>query len=190
MSTPHLSDDRLVEIYFTETPSAQEQQHLGACHDCDARHSHIAHLLDETTLAAHEDVEAAFPAERLARQQLQILERAEMAAGPARVISFPTVQSAGTTVSTRSRSTRWVAAAAVAGLLVGVAAGRAGRDFRTSGTRARFTAPVSQTTPQVIRVTAPISDDQFLSEIESAIESRGGGSLHALEELTPRAWDQ
>jgi len=191
MSTAHLSDDRLVELYFTETPSAQEQQHLGGCHDCDSRRSEMAHLLDETALASNEDVEAAFPADRLARQQLKIMELAESAAGPARVIAFPAGPAPSVTLGVRTRSTRWIAAAAVAGLVVGVVAGRAGRDFRPTGAQVRLdTRSVPPDGGQAVRVSAPISDDQFLFELESAIENRGGGALYALDELTPRAWDR
>jgi hypothetical protein len=38
-------------------------------------------------------------------------------------------------------------------------------------------------------VSAPLSDDEFLSAIDSAIDGRGGASLRALDELTPHAWD-
>jgi hypothetical protein len=36
-----------------------------------------------------------------------------------------------------------------------------------------------------------MSDDQFLFELENAMENRsGGGALRALDELTPRAWER
>jgi hypothetical protein len=179
-----------VELYFTDTPSAKEQQHLGHCHDCDGRRASMAHLLDETAQASAEDVEAAFPAERLARQQLQILERVEAVAGPARVIAFPAVPASAPGVISRSRpTTRWIAAAAVAGLVIGIVAGRAGRDPGQAGRDGRATlVQARQDAGQGIRtVSTPLSDDQLLIEIESAIESRSGGALHALDALTPRA---
>lgn len=199
MKTAHLSDDRLVELYFSDTPSAQEQQHLGNCHDCDRRRSATVHLLDETAQASAEDVESAFPADRLARQQLLIMERAEAAAGPARVIAFPATQVLETGGIDRTRSTtRWVAAAAVAGLVVGVVAGRAGRDFRPLGGLGRATSVQATQSVQsrqdalnIRAISAPLSDDEFLFELEAAVESRGqGGALRALDELTPRAWDR
>ncbi len=197
MKTAHLSDDRLVELYFTDTPSASEQQHLGACLDCDSRRTEMAHLLDETAQASAEDVEAAFPAERLARQQVAIMARAETVAGPGRVIAFPAGQPPSVGVISRTRSTtRWVAAAAVAGLVVGVVAGRAGRDIGSPGFNASLRqgrAPVTQTDqggPAVRTISAPLSDDEFLVELESAIDGRRGGALYALDQLTPRAWDR
>ena len=201
MRAAHLSDDRLVELYFTDTPSAREQQHLGHCHDCETRRASIAHLLDETAQAATEDVEAVFPAQRLARQQVQILERVEAMAGPARVIAFPAGSATNSTgLAARTRpTTRWVAAAAVAGLVVGLVAGRAGRELAPSarattirasadraGTVALTQARAEAMTPlRAIPVAA--SADDFLVEIAHAIESRSAGSLHALDALTPRA---
>jgi len=199
MKTAHLSDDRLVELYFTDTPSAQEQQHLGQCHDCDSRRAAILHLLDETAQASAEDVESAFPADRLARQQLLIMERAEAAAGPARVIAFPATQAPEPGVIDRARSTtRWVAAAAVAGLLVGVVAGRAGRDFRPLSWSGRGvsgpaiqTVQVRQDAQNIRAISDPLSDDEFLVELEAAVESGNQrGALRALDELTPHAWDR
>jgi hypothetical protein len=193
MMSAHLSDDRLVELYFTETPSAQEQQHLGSCAECDARRSGMAHLLDETALAAEEDLEAAFPADRLARQQLRILERAEAISGPARVIAFPAAPPASPGVVSRTRSTtRWIAAAAVAGLIVGVVAGRAGREGPTGMVAGpAMSQPLAQSQgPGIRTVSATLSDDEFLLELESAIESRNAGALRALDELTPRAGDR
>jgi hypothetical protein len=194
MKIAHLSEDRLVELYFTSTPSAQEQQHLGVCHDCDHRRSSIAHLLDEAGQASIEDVEAAFPAERLARQQMQILERAEASAGPGRVIAFPTAPAPLPGVISRtSPTTRWVAAAAVAGLVVGIVAGRAGRDFSLvtgTGGQPLVQAARQDAGPAIRTISAPLSDDEFLVELESALESRGPGALRALDELTPRAWER
>lgn len=190
MRPAHLSDDRLVELYFTETPSAVEQQHLGGCAACDHRRSRIAHLLDETGQAGVEDLEDAFPAERLARQQLQIMERVEMAAGPARVIAFPSAPAPSVTISSTRWTSRWVAAAAVAGLVVGVAAGRVGRTAPETARLSTPTAVRQDAGPGIRTVSAPLSaDDQFLVELESAIESRGG-ALYALDALTPRAWDR
>jgi hypothetical protein len=195
MRTAHLSDNRLVELYFTETLSAQEQQHLGACHACDSRRTQISHLLDETAQASIEDVETAFPAERLARQQLQILDRVDAVAGPARVIAFPAHPVASTPVTGRTRPTnRWVAAAAVAGLVVGVVAGRAGRSIGPSTPRG--TSPVQvarQVTPApkgIRAVSTQLSDDEFLVELESALGNQNTGALRALDELTPRVGER
>jgi hypothetical protein len=49
-------------------------------------------------------------------------------------------------------------------------------------------APVTQT-GGIRTVSATLSDDQLLGEIERAVNGRGGASLAPLDELTPRAWD-
>lgn len=192
MTKRHLSDDRLVELCFTETPSAQEQQHLGACPQCEQRRVATARLLDEVGQASVEDADAAFPAGRLARQQVRIQQRIEEETRPARVIAFPAAPAPSTTplVRTTRPVTRWIAAAAVAGLVVGLVAGRAGQSRQPSGTFAsnqvtRGAAGV----PTLRAVTAPLSDDEFLGAIEAAVEGRGGDALRPLDELTPRAAD-
>ena len=188
MGTSHLSDDRLVEIGRTETPSAIEQQHLGSCGACETRRASVAHMLDEAWQAAVEDADAAFPAERLARQQLRIMQRIETEVRGARVIAFPATHAQEPRPSRVRPASRWIAAAAVAGLVVGLLAGRIGVD----GRRAAFTQQSS------VRAAAPVpyravsvsaSDDELLGQIETAIDGRGGTSLRPLDDLTPRAWD-
>jgi hypothetical protein len=189
MGSSHLSDDRLVEIALTETPSATEQQHLGSCGACEARRAGVAHTLDEVWQAGVEDSDAAFPADRLARQQLRILQRIESDVRSARVIAFPAAQAAEKSPSRVRPASRWIAAAAVAGLVVGLLAGRMGFDGRRAPALQQASArPASVTTPY--RAVAAISDDELLGQIETAINGRGGASLLPLDELTPRAWEE
>jgi hypothetical protein len=191
MTHRHLSDDRLVEIGLTDTPSSHEQQHLGACGACETRRAGIAHMLEELAVASREDADAAFPADRLARQQLRILQRVEHEGRPARVIAFPAAPHetpAGVIARTRPAS-RWIAAAAVAGLLVGVLAGRMGEQGRALGAPERVTARSVAPAAGIRTVGTTISDEELLGQIERASEGRGGASLRALDDLTPRAWD-
>ncbi|MGE0445474.1 MAG: hypothetical protein AB7P99_09615 [Vicinamibacterales bacterium] len=196
MKSSHLSDDRLIELGATGTPSSSEQQHLGACAACEAQRAANARLLEELSIAAHEDSDAVFTAERLARQQTRILQRIEQEVRPARVIAFPAASEvAPVVVRRRPQASRWIAAAAVAGLLVGLAAGRlgpetrralgGGRQVAASAPRAVGTGATSGLRP----VSATMSDDDLLGEIERAINGRGGASIRALDELTPRAWE-
>ncbi len=193
MITSHLSDDRLVDIGLTETPSGLEQQHLGACAPCETRRAAIAHMLDEVSQAAIEDADAAFPAERLARQQMRILERVEHEGRPAKVIVFPAGQAPDSVLHRNRPAVRWIAAAAVAGLVVGLAAGRFGQlgapAFEAQQGTNRPAATQFRNEPQLRAVTATLSDDELLGQIELAVDSRGGSSLRSLDELTPRAWD-
>jgi hypothetical protein len=192
MKHTHLSDDRLVELAMNECPSGDEQHHLGACTACEQRRVETARLLDESFISAREDADAAFTAERLARQQSRIFERLALEDRPARVIAFPAAPEGSPIMVPRTRpASRWVAAAAVAGLVVGVAAGRlAPETFRALGGGSQVAVaappPVVQTTRSAA---ATLSDEQLLGEIELAVYRSGGQSLLALDELTPRAWE-
>lgn len=198
MKSSHLSDDRLIELGATGTPSSSEQQHLGACAACEARRAANARLLEELSIAAHEDGDAVFTAERLARQQTRILQRIEQELRPARVIAFPAAADvAPVAARRRPQASRWIAAAAVAGLLVGLAAGRLGPETRRAlggGRQVASTAPAARAVgtgaaPGIRPVSTSMSDDDLLGEIERAINGRGGASIRALDELTPRAWE-
>jgi hypothetical protein len=190
MNNRHLTDDRLVEIGLTDTPSANEQQHFGSCSACEARRAGIAHMLDEMSQAATEDADAAFPADHLAQQQRRILERIDLEPRPARVIAFPTSHPHDTAVSRIRPASRWIAAAAVAGLVVGLVAGRFGHDT-SRGVLTAAAEPRSATTASAFRAATvvTISDDELLGQIEMAVDGRGGASLRPLDDLTPRAWE-
>ena len=190
MISRHLSDDRLIELGLTGNPSAPEQQHLGACPVCESRRAATARVLEEVSIVAHEDADEVFTAERLARQQSRIFQRIDHEGRPARVIAFPAAQEAPSVVSRTRPASRWIAAAAVAGLVVGLAAGRLAPDTRRALGGGRQTTTVVTTAPaQALTAATPLSDDQLLGEIELAINGRGGPSLQPLDELTPRAWE-
>lgn len=191
MSSRHLSDDRLVEMSLASGPSSAEQQHLGACPACEARRADLAHLLGEIAQAATEDAEAAFPAGRLARQQFRVMQRIEQEGRPARVISFPARQPEERAVLRAHPASRWIAAAAAAGLIVGLVAGRVGPQAgrgspaRASRVAARSAAP----DPGFRAVTALMSEEELLVRIELALDARGGAALQPLDDLTPHTWD-
>ena len=198
MTQPHLSDDRLIEVCMLEAPSTAEQQHLGACARCDARRVRLQMLLDDAAGTAAAEADAAFPPERLARQQARILTHLLHDGRPARVIAFPAGHPHEPMVSRTRPSTRWVAAAAVAGLVIGVIAGRFGHDYsfvrpsvahviaRASGD-AELRAAGS--TGTIREVSAAVSDEEFLSQIEGAIDGPAAAALQPLDDLTPRAWE-
>src|SRR5581483_1954979 len=129
MIRSHLSDDRLIEVCVLEAPTPVEQQHLAACARCDARRSRLQSLLDDVSVTAAEAADAAFPPERLARQQARIMAHLQYEGRPARVIAFPAGHAHAPIVSRTRPASRWIAAAAVAGLVIGVIAGRVGHDF-------------------------------------------------------------
>jgi hypothetical protein len=44
-------------------------------------------------------------------------------------------------------------------------------------------------TGSILEVAAAVSDEEFLSQIEFAIDGPAGAALQPLDDLTPRAWE-
>ena len=200
MTASHLSDERLIEVCVLEVPSPAEQQHLSACARCDARRIRLQRLLDDVSETAAAAADAAFTPERLTRQQARILAHLQREGRLARVIAFPAGHAPHESVVSRTRpGSRWIAAAAVAGLVVGVIAGRFGHDYsfgRPGAARVIVARTAEQpelratgTTPTILEVTASISDDEFLNQIEMAIDAPAAAALQPLDDLTPHAWE-
>jgi hypothetical protein len=198
MKANHLSDDRLIEVCMLDALSASEQQHLSTCARCDARRVRLQRLLDDVSEAVNAGADAAFPLERLNRQQTRILARLQHEGRPARVIAFPAGHASHEPIVSRTRpASRWIAAAAVGGLVVGVIAGRFGHDysFPRPGSRVIVTRTVEQPelrapgTAAIREVAASISDDEFLNQIEIAIDAPAAAALQPLDDLTPLAWE-
>ena len=198
MKVNHLSDDRLIELSMLEAVSTTEQQHLSACARCDARRVRLQRMLDDVSDTATAAADAAFPPERLARQHSRILAHLQHEGRPARVIAFPAGHAQHEPTVSRTRAgSRWVAAAAVAGLVVGVVAGRFGHDYGRPGASRVIVARTGEdpeiraagSTGAIREVTASISDDEFLNQIEMAIDAPAAAALQPLDDLTPRAWE-
>ena len=199
---PHLQDERLFDCYYAErrgdAPDPPIAEHLTDCDACRRRFYELSQFLAALRTEADAELEAAFPPERIRAQQQEIARRLESVGRAARVISFPgrvIAQQANT--STARMATRWIAAAAAAGLFVGVAAGTAfnfgGRlDF---GRSARFN--VGQTARQRISSSVPAvlapavasvstaADDAFMSDLESALDRPHTSELTVFDALTP-----
>jgi len=195
MTQLHLSDDRLIEVCLLEAASIAEQEHLGACARCDARRARLRTLLDDVSGAAVTEADAAFPPDRLARQQARILSQLQHDGRPGRLIAFPAGHAHEATVSRTRPSTRWIAAAAVAGLVIGVLAGRFGHDYsfgRPGGTRIAVTrsadAPELRT-GAILEISTAVSEEEFFSQIEIAIDGPAAAALQPLDDLTPLPWE-
>jgi hypothetical protein len=168
--------------------------HVGECAQCRARYDAFADWLSDTRAAAIGEAEEVFPAERLAAQHAQIVRRLEALERPARVIAFPRFSHGA--VAVRRGPQRWIAAAAAAGLIVGLGAGEL-RDFRRAvhrGAPAGYLSgpplsPVTQTAGGVLQPVVLTSDDAFLYDSEEASTSSRVEALHALDALTPLVRD-
>ena len=189
----HLSDDRLIEVCLESAPARGELLHLDSCVECQARRADIARMLDDVSQVASDEADAVFPAERLARQQARIVQRLEHEGRPGRVIAFPAGHGSDPFVLRTRPAMRWIAGAAAAGLVIGLLAGHLSNFsvIRPAGraTQLAVVARPDAATPTLHAVATTISEDEFLGQIDLAIEGSGSTSLRPLDELTPRVWE-
>ncbi len=179
----HLSDDQLIELCLGGAHAVH------GCASCEARRAELAALLDEVAAAAMQEADAAFPAERLARQHARILQRVEQDGRPGRLIAFPGHAQEPSTPRVRPR-TRWIAAAAAAAFVIGLLAGHLAHDMPGRTTVAAVARPTDSAQPGLRAVATTFSEDEFLGQIEMAADSPGPDSaLRALHDMTPRAWE-
>jgi hypothetical protein len=183
----HLSDDQLIELCLDAGVHP-----LTECASCEARRAGLAALLDEVSDAAAHEADAAFPADRLTRQQARILQRLEQDGRPGRLIAFPFHGLDPATPRIRP-ATRWIAAAAAAAFVIGLLAGHLAHDMpattrASAPSAARATDAVQSSTLRAVATT--FSEDEFLVQIDLVADSPGPGTaLRALHDVTPRAWE-
>jgi hypothetical protein len=189
----HLSDDRLIEVCLESAPAHGELQHLDSCVECQGRRADIALMLMDISQAAADEADAVFPAERLTRQHARILQRLEHEGRPGRVIAFPAGYGSDAYVLRTRPAMRWIAGAAAAGLVIGLLAGHLAHDFSVirpgRAAQLAIAARPAPDVPTLHAVATTISEDDFLGQIDLAIEGSGSTSLRPLDELTPRAWE-
>jgi anti-sigma factor RsiW len=188
----HLTDAQLIDASIGHAASDEHAQqcieHVEHCGECRTRHESMRAMMADASSAATAEAEAAFPVERLTRQYDRIMERVEQMSRAGRVISFPAAFDRVTPPSAANGS-RWVAAAAAAGLVVGLLGGHLTHDLRvqpSSGMPGR--TPATTARAAIVPVTQPAEDD-LLGQVEVAFEGRGPSALRPLDALTPVAWD-
>ena len=194
----HLPEERLFDSYLAERSGAPIDppgaEHLADCAACGTRYAELSSFMDTLRRDGDAEADAIFTPEHLRLQQEQISRRIALVGRPARVLSFPGRIVRRTIDASQSRTApRWVAAAAAAGLFVGVAVGASfqwrsqldgRRTFLSDSSRAR----TQRLTPVATRGTAPAdvaSDDAFLSDLEVALERPHTRELMAFDALTP-----
>jgi hypothetical protein len=198
MRSAHLDDDALVAIWTDEATSGvrQAHPHLESCPACRARFAELSAWLQNMQIDATAEADEHFSPERLVAQHALIFRRLEAAERPARVIAFP--RFAQPLTSRTSHASRWIAAAAAAGLIVGVGVGQL-MDLRHPFT------PQPQSLTARAHVAGPgtrggvelsgsplndIRDAAFLSELDASLSRASVPELRALDAFTPRADDQ
>jgi hypothetical protein len=191
---PHLIEERLFDCYLAESrreaidpPTAE---HLTDCAPCAARYADLVSFMDSLRTEGSAEADEIFTPERLRVQQQQIARRLRNVGHAARIISFPGRFVRRTLTSSTSRTPRWIAGAAAAGLFVGVALGAAyqrgpwsqsiGTSFaRQASTRLNPGATRGYSAAQLA------ADDAFLSDLEVALERPHTRELIAFDALTP-----
>ena len=181
----HLSDDQLIELCLGDGTHP-----VADCASCEARRADLVALLAEVSDVANHEADAAFPADRLARQHARILQRLEQDGRPGRLISFPGHAQEPATPRVRP-GTRWIAAAAVAAFVIGLLAGHLAHDIPGATTGVPVVRAIDTAPPSTLRAVATtFSEDEFLVQIDMVADSPGPGTaLRALHDVTPRAWE-
>jgi hypothetical protein len=178
----HLSEDDLVAVWLDARPDA----HLDVCAKCAARYAALAAGMEGLQSDAADEADEIFTPDRLSAQQAHILRRLEAAERPARVIAFPGARRIASAPAPRVR--RWVAGAAAAGLLIGLAAGTA-LNFLPDGSTTLRQASAPLAAPTTNARSSDISDDFFMMEADLAVGSRGVPALAGIEAATPLGRD-
>lgn len=188
MNERHLSDDRLIEICVSGPAQPVESAHLVGCSACELRRVSIVQILQELDEAATSEADAAFPPERLERQQARIAQRIDQDGRPGRLIAFPSSQP--TTVMRSRPHVRWAAGVAAAAFVMGVVAGHLVHELPLRPERASTGIVGSDADSAPLRaVSTTFSEDEFLNQIELAAASNGPAALRPLDAMTPRAWE-
>ena len=182
----HLTDERLIELSVGGSPSGDA--HVDGCPSCSARLRELTTLLGEVDAVAAAQADAEFPADRLARQQARIVHRIEQDGRPGRLIAFPASQPQAPLLVRTRPARRWVAAAAVAGLVVGLVTGQLLPVGQGTSSAPRMVANESEWGIALRAVSTTMSEDDFLVQVEDA-GATGPAALRPLDALTPRAWE-
>jgi hypothetical protein len=180
----HLSEAALVESWSSGIRPA----HLDRCDICAERALEMSQWLEDVKSLGRTDAEIVFTPERLTAQRGQVLQRLEQLDRPAKVISFPArkprVSDPG---ESRRVSPGWLAAAAAAGLTIGVVGVELGHQLGIGTNPAPF---VAVATPPSTPVEAPPSTGADAAGLYDDPYARTElGSLSAMDEMTPRLVD-
>ena len=175
----HLSERGLVDAIM----SGDRPFHLDRCDICAARAVELNRWLDTVQTTAVEVADEAFPQERLAAQQSQILRRLEQLDEPARVIAFPrqTRPEAPEGGSWRV-APGWLGVAAAVGLVVGAVGGQ----FTARVADAPAPVAVAPISPVVAPDAEPASFTNASWVDPADVDGYMPASLGALNEATPR----
>ncbi|MFN7917973.1 MAG: hypothetical protein U0Q55_21680 [Vicinamibacterales bacterium] len=199
--TGHLKEDQFLECYLAgrsgETVNPRLAEHLDSCDTCLGQYQELTTLLEEVRDTGNADADAIFGPDALARQQQQIARRLEHVHRSARVIAFPARDAGHPAPRPAYLTARWLAAAAAAGLFIGVAVGGYLRPERLQPQASATVAAPSMSVQRpssspAVLVNAPqpaVDEDAFLMELELALARPQPRELAAFDALTPHVRD-
>ena len=163
----HLSERALVDAIMT----GDRPLHLDRCDICAERAVDLGRWLDEARAIGTEAADAAFPAERLSAQHVQIMRKLEQLDQPSRVINFPSLSRREIRSSSDRRvAPAWVGVAAAAGLAIGLVGGQ-------------LTARLGERTVQAPMVAATPVNDPLQTFGGDAGDAAGDTNDHSLMNL-------
>ena len=182
----HTTEAGLLAIIAGEPAPA----HVSSCAACQARLAELRAWVDGTAADAAAIADDIFTPERLAAQKQQVIARLEAAGRQARVIAFPLGAPAPVRRVTQE-VIRWTAAAAVAGILVGLVSGRLLYPETAATPQSAVNTPAAPraAAPDAV-VAQPIASAGDLDEaalLDAAYERVSPASLKAIDDMTPRA---
>lgn len=196
----HPTDERLLELYFEEgavredARTGSDRRHLHGCEACTWRYTAVTAPLQQLRQDASSEADEVFTPGRLAAQRAAIRHRLEPGAGSPRIVAFPGAPPARLRL-VRRPAARWMAAAAAAGLLVGVTVGRmahVGDTTRTARVVSTAEAPrlaSERVAPPISALPSPVeagvAEMNVFYGVETAISRPHVAELSALDELTP-----
>ena len=150
----------------------------------DFREPNDERLLEAYRAAACAEADAHFDERALETQRHKILARLAHLGHPARVIRFPRAPYGE--LPTPSVNRRWLSVAAAAGLLIGILGGQfvhlVPAQTRRLAPMATSIAPSAPARPAFVQTVA--ADDEFLGEIDYAVQRHTPDELRVLAELT------
>lgn len=165
--------------------SPSTDAHLASCARCRAERDRLDASLDAVAGDAVAEADGALPAAILDRQRLSIRQRIGRVGAGARLLSFPGPVTPRPMEPPRA-DRRWISAAAVAGLLVGVAVGRLqnGDDGRGRGPATTSTVVTPRAAADAV-VAEPWRDDPLLQDVDAVLTRQTRPEFEALDGLTP-----
>ncbi len=196
----HVPIDRLTALAFVVRAPESDQddqalRHLAECERCAAELARLTVDADEWRDAATAEADAHFDDTKLEAQRARILDRLANLGQAARVLYFPRRTGREVTMPVSGGSRRWVSVAAAAGLIIGLVAGQLlhfmpweGANRRDATLTVQAPRPTGGVVPAATTASS-MSDEQFLDEIEAALQLQRAHSLRALDALTPTAAD-